>query len=626
MSDSEHIRVFLSYARADDEDFVRKLYLDLKRLGFDPWYDREHMTADGTPFTQSIADAIRANRHLLFIAGPRSAASDYCKGEWSLALECCIPVLPLLRLDDYKIIPSAISNGHAVDFRVERDYNDAINELDRLLHDPVRPLTPIGATPPLPPAFINRPQYLEPLKQAIQSGDPLVVLTSKQEVAALVGIGGIGKTTVAAALCHDCEIRRTFDQIYWIEVGTDRRGESYAADLMRAAVGGSPDDYKDLASARASFARNLHGGKTLIVLDDVWDVTIAKTFQFGGVDVRILMTTRQKRIVNALGAHAQEIDKLSEAEALEVLTGRSGRDLDEADARAVVQLLDGHALAVGLAGAWLRNRAGKSAGDLLRRLEKNPDFSDLKLDENDKNLNLGRALRLSYDHLSDATRANFRTLGICARSASLGAGLLGAIWSITDEDNIDDAVSGLVDAGLLSPDERGTFYRQHPLLHSYARALLTDAQELDTTFALYTAYITEQAEQFHELPPEQWEGFEVQIPHLIEVGDKFYEKTLQDDIQVSIEEEERWLEFFFISTFYMHQRAIHRPEWFEAGVIISKRHNNRYLQFIFYNNLGVYYSQSGNKIQALQHYSEARKLIDQGAELAHLLNNIGRIY
>ena len=36
-------KVFLSYARGDDELFVRRLYDDLKKEGFDVWFDRVSM-------------------------------------------------------------------------------------------------------------------------------------------------------------------------------------------------------------------------------------------------------------------------------------------------------------------------------------------------------------------------------------------------------------------------------------------------------------------------------------------------------------------------------------------------------------------------------------------------------
>lgn len=96
---------------ADDEPFVEKLFHDLQKLGFDPWYDRQNMTNDGAPFTQAISEAIVASQRLLFIVGPRSVASKYCEGEWRTALKHCVPVLPLLRLGDYDLLPPELKGS-----------------------------------------------------------------------------------------------------------------------------------------------------------------------------------------------------------------------------------------------------------------------------------------------------------------------------------------------------------------------------------------------------------------------------------------------------------------------------------------------------------------------------------
>ncbi|MDW8172101.1 MAG: toll/interleukin-1 receptor domain-containing protein [Anaerolineae bacterium] len=79
------------------------------------------MTNDGTPFSQTISEAILRSSRLLLVVGPRSVASPHYRGEWETAQKRCIPVLPLLRLGDHALIPSAIGNGHAVDVRASRD-------------------------------------------------------------------------------------------------------------------------------------------------------------------------------------------------------------------------------------------------------------------------------------------------------------------------------------------------------------------------------------------------------------------------------------------------------------------------------------------------------------------------
>ena len=53
-------KLFISYARADDEPFVRRLYQDLTEFGYDVWWDREAMESRGRTFLQEIRDAIIA--------------------------------------------------------------------------------------------------------------------------------------------------------------------------------------------------------------------------------------------------------------------------------------------------------------------------------------------------------------------------------------------------------------------------------------------------------------------------------------------------------------------------------------------------------------------------------------
>lgn len=469
--------LFLSYARRDDEPFVQKLHADLLRLGYTAWYDRENMTADGSPFTQAIGDAIRACTHFLFIVGPGSVASKYCRGELDRALRECKVIIPILRLGDYPLIPPEIADFHAIDCREDAHYNDRINELDRLLKHTVRPLVDMPNVPKLPTVTLPRLNYLNPLKEAIQTGDPLVV-TSRQEVAHLVGVGGIGKTTLASLLCHDCGVRRTFTQIFGINAGPNRKTQAHVADLMRSAVNGDPRDFDSYDNARTAFARHLVGQKTLIILDDVWAHDIAKGFLFSGVDCRLVVTTRQKRLSDLLGVAVKDVpvDKLDAEDAKHLLLRLAGRDsLDQLDS--ILALFEGHTLAVTLAGLWLKNHPHQTGADLHRRLQRSSKFETLKLDAGDKNLNLELALRLSYDDLpSDADRQHFRAFGIFAPTGTVDVRAIGAVWRISDPDDAQDAVDVLVGAGLLEQTADGR-YEAHPLLRAYARALADDHAE-----------------------------------------------------------------------------------------------------------------------------------------------------
>ena len=69
--------VFLSYARDDDEPFVRRLFQDLVAgLGFQVWFDRASLLSRGLGFHQEIKDAIRTSvDRVVYVGGPKAATS-----------------------------------------------------------------------------------------------------------------------------------------------------------------------------------------------------------------------------------------------------------------------------------------------------------------------------------------------------------------------------------------------------------------------------------------------------------------------------------------------------------------------------------------------------------------------
>src|SRR5690606_21036259 len=168
-----------------------------------------------------IRDAITACDKLILVVGPGALESDYVKAEWEYALSICLPVIPILRAGDYALIPPALKKWHAPDFRDSRPYADALAELKRILAEPTAPLGRLHAVPPLPPWYIRRGDSLDALVRTVcaDSHKP-VVITSKKQIVALQGMGGIGKTVLAAALCRECDVRYSFpDGVFWVEVG-----------------------------------------------------------------------------------------------------------------------------------------------------------------------------------------------------------------------------------------------------------------------------------------------------------------------------------------------------------------------------------------------------------------------
>ncbi len=79
-------KIFISYARADYEPFVRQLYHDLMERGFDIWWDCKALDSRGLTFLQEIRDAIEGADRLIAVIGQNAVKSEYVKVEWEHAL------------------------------------------------------------------------------------------------------------------------------------------------------------------------------------------------------------------------------------------------------------------------------------------------------------------------------------------------------------------------------------------------------------------------------------------------------------------------------------------------------------------------------------------------------------
>jgi hypothetical protein len=246
------MKIFISYARADDETFVKQLYQDLTEHDFYVWWDRKAMESRGRTFLQELRDAIEASDRLIAVIGPNAVTSDYVKAEWEHALLFAKGVVPILRMGDHDLLPSELSKIHCPDFRKEQPYNEALEELLGILTEPVPPLGALRTeVPSLPPHFLPRRDELILLGNAVLADiqRPEVVTCAKQKTA-IVGMGGMGKSVLAAAFARSTETRRAFtDGVAWISIGQNPE-ILFNLRQLGLAFNDKMENYVDLKTAR----------------------------------------------------------------------------------------------------------------------------------------------------------------------------------------------------------------------------------------------------------------------------------------------------------------------------------------------------------------------------------------
>ena len=192
------------------------------------------------PFPKEIRDAIDRAGRVLLVVGPDAMASEYVAAEWGYALSACLGVLPVLRKGDYDLLPAGIEKLHCVNMLASRPYEAALDELLKKLQDRVpRPGVPRGV-PLLPAHFQPRPEHLAALAASLLADvERPVVVTPRKGTAVLQGMGGIGKSVLAAAFARDCTVRRAFtDGIVWLAVG---RHPSLLSALRAVGLSFDPD-------------------------------------------------------------------------------------------------------------------------------------------------------------------------------------------------------------------------------------------------------------------------------------------------------------------------------------------------------------------------------------------------
>jgi predicted ATPase/DNA-binding CsgD family transcriptional regulator len=335
------------------------------------------------------------------------------------------------------------------------------------------PTTPPRTLPVQLTSFVGRRAELAAVS-ALLGGRRLVTLT---------GVGGSGKTRLAAQLAAD-QADRWPDGVWWVELEavTD---PAEVAEVAAATIGALVEPVQ---GPLRSLTVQLRGRRTLVCLDNCEQVVegaaeVAQTLLRSGAGVTVLTTSREP--LGVAGETVWQMPPLSEDDALALFLERAslvrpGFTLDapgEDAVRTISRRLDGIPLALELAAAWLRTLTPRqiAAGldDRFALLVRGPRGAV------PRRQTLAASIGWSHALLAEPDRIVLRRLAVFAGGFGLEAALAVAAGGAVARGEVLDALGRLVDKSLVVAEEHDgeARYRLLETIRQYAADRLTEAGE-----------------------------------------------------------------------------------------------------------------------------------------------------
>ncbi|MGW4897583.1 AfsR/SARP family transcriptional regulator [Kitasatospora sp. NPDC004240] len=289
-------------------------------------------------------------------------------------------------------------------------------------------------------------------------------------IAAIAGMGGVGKTAVALRVAHQLRADYPDGQLY-----ADLRGDQpepadprvlLASFLAALGVGAAavPESGEDRARL---FRSLLDGRRVLVLLDNARDAAQVRPLLPGSARCAVLVTGRS-RLFGLPTAAQIDLDVFSAEEASGLLARVAGPPRVTADPAAAGELMHlcGHLpLAVRIVAARLASRPAWTVGQLAARLEAEQHrIAELRVGD----LAVSATFDWGYRQLTRDQARAFRLVAAVSRpdiGLAAAAAVLGA-----DERRAELLLESLVDAGMVIAPRPGR-YRYHELLRVFAGQL-----------------------------------------------------------------------------------------------------------------------------------------------------------
>uniref|UniRef100_A0A6I9RZV4 Disease resistance protein RGA3 n=1 Tax=Elaeis guineensis var. tenera TaxID=51953 RepID=A0A6I9RZV4_ELAGV len=338
------------------------------------------------------------------------------------------------------------------------------------------------------------------IQEATQSLVELLIKedNKKYRVLGIVGMGGIGKTTLASSIYNDERIKKNFSIHVWACVSKEFSEIKLLKDIIRGAGG----EYKEDETKAELVPRlsSILSKRFFIVLDDIWRTELWEdllriAFENATANGKIVITTRCINVAKNMRAEIHPVDKMDDDSGWDLLRKKVFGDDEEEEGEIstlreigvkIVEKCDGLPLAIKAIAGVLRSKKKSTIG--WNMVLESDAWSMSRLEEE-----LPGALFLSYDDLPSDLKQCFLYCSLFPEDYPMNRDELIRYWVAEGfvrrtqgdtimEDLAEDFCRELIGRNLLQPcvfladlsDLAGNCCTMHDLLRSLAHFLIRD--------------------------------------------------------------------------------------------------------------------------------------------------------
>ncbi|KAM7524442.1 hypothetical protein LguiA_014344 [Lonicera macranthoides] len=308
----------------------------------------------------------------------------------------------------------------------------------------------------------------------------------KLHIVPIVGMGGLGKTTLAQFVYNDNRVRDQFTRRLWVCVSDEFDMKEIIAKILREAGDGSSYSNLGIEELQNRLRQRLSDMKFFLVLDDVWNedrvrwTNLRDLLIVGRGGSKIVVTTRSRTVASLMGTvQPYELKGLSDDDCLSVLLNWAFKEGDREKYPNLVQI--GRDIVRKCGGVPL---AARSLGSLMYATiderkwlsVRDSEVWELVQNEND----ILPVLRLSYDQMPSYLKQCFAYCSLLLKDEEIDKQKLIYHWmaqgfiksSIPNqelEETGESYFNELMRRSFLEKSERPGNYKMHDLVHDLAQ-------------------------------------------------------------------------------------------------------------------------------------------------------------